>query len=280
MRLITLRSVCTVSIIMLAGCQYPEATFSQAELDAAEAEVSAQLQEFWDVWQASSFDEGMAYYSGHPDMSFVTDGFLWESKAAAEAAYRPFFEAIERQEMNASETRVSALTPEVVHVTQTATYTQYFRSGEVSPARDFAMSMTWVKEGGEWKALTYHFSMANPAPANLKSVNLFNIASEADEAELSAAVALLNAGIQETGFQNAGYNLWKMGGSQDPDASPLGFDYLMEGIWPDQAAYDEIHAAEAYLAAGEASGDVFERILADRLYSRFVRINVGGPGEG
>ena len=280
MRLITLRSVSAVSIIMLAGCQSPGTTFSQADLDAAEAEVEAQLEEFWGVWRASSFDEGWAYYSDHPDMSFITDGFLWESKAATEAAYRPFFEGIERQDMNASETRVFALTPGVVHVTQTATYTQYFRSGEVSPERDFAMSMTWVKEGGEWKAMTYHFSMANPAPANRKSVTLLDLPSDVSEAELVGAFSILNSAVQGIGYPNAGYGLWKAGGSQNPEAAPLGFDYILEGMWPDQAAYDEIHAAEAYLAAGEAATDVLARIGTGPLYSRFDRINVGGPGEG
>ena len=280
MRPITLMSVSIFSLFLLVGCQSRNAVFSQADLDAAEAEVETQLGAFWDAWLASSFDEGMAYYSDDPGMGFITEGRVWESKAAVEQAYRPFFEGIERQELEVSETHLAALTPEVVLVSQAATYTQYFRSGEVSPARDFAMSLTWLKEGGEWKVMAYHFSMASPPPANLKSVNLFNLASEADEAELAAVLEIMNAGIGQTGFRNAGYNLWKLAGTQSADASPIGFNHILEGMWPDQAGYDGIHAAEAYVAAGEEVGDAFERLAAGRLYSRFVRVNVGGPGEG
>jgi len=279
MRLITLRSGFVVSLFLLDGCQSPGNTFSQADLDAAEAEVEAQLDAFWDAWRAASFDEGMAFYSDNPDMSFITDGFIWESKAAAEAAYRPFFEGIERQEMNVSETRIFALTPDIVQMIQGVTYTQYFGTGEVSPARDFALSMTWVKEGGEWQAMTYHFSMANPTPTNLKSVNLFNMSPNATEAELVEALTFLNAGVEETGYPNAGYGLWKVSGPQNPDTPPIGSEYMLVGNWPDQAVYDEIHAAEAYVAASEAGADVFGRIGPSMSYSRFVRINVGGPGE-
>jgi hypothetical protein len=280
MRLIRLRSAFVLSVLMVAGCQSQGTDFPAADLETAEREVEAQLGAFWDAWMASSFEEGMAYYSGSPDLSFITDGYVWESKGSAEEAYRPFFAGIERQEMDLSETRVAALTPEVVLVTQAGMFTQYLRSGEVSPERDFALSMTWVKMGGEWKVMAYHFSMANPSPATLRSVHLFNMPSNATEAELVDALETLNAGVREAGFRNAGYGLWKREASQSLDATPVGFEYLWEGLWPDQAGYDEIHESEAYLAAGEGIGDVFDRIAVGQLYSRFVRVSVGGPGEG
>jgi hypothetical protein len=280
MRLIRLRALSVLSVLMLAACQSQGTEFPGGDLETAETEVEAQLGAFWDEWLASSFDEGMAYYSGSPGLSFITDGVVWESKATVEEAYRPFFAEIERQELDLSESRVTALTPEVVLVTQAGTYTQYFRSGEVSPARDFALSMTWAKEGGEWKVMAYHFSMANPSPATLKSVHLFTMPPNATEAELVEALETLNAGVRAAGFRNAGYELWKTGEITIPDAIPIGFDYIWEGIWPDQPGYDEIHAAEAYQSAGEGIGDIFDRIAVGQLYSRFVRVNVGGPGEG
>jgi ketosteroid isomerase-like protein len=279
MRPFPLRFVCAALIVIMAGCQSPGTTFSQSDLDAAETEVEAQLDAFWEAWLASSFDEGMAYYSDDPGLSFITDGFIWESKAAAEAAYGPFFAGIERQELDESKTLIVALAPQVVQVTQAATYVQYFRSGEVSPPRSFALSMTWVKEEGEWKVMTYHLSMPNPAPATLKSVHLFNLPPNAEESVLVEALATANAGVRQTGFQNAGYDLWKVDSAQLPESAPVGFGYLMEGIWPDQAAYDEIHAAEAFIAAGEASRAIFDLTATSQLYSRFVRMDVGGPGE-
>jgi ketosteroid isomerase-like protein len=265
--------------LFIVSCQPQGATVTQADLDAAEAEVAAELDAFWEVWRASSFDEGMAYYSDDPAMTFITDGYLWESKAAAEEAYRPAFAAVERQEMEVSETRIHALSPGIVVVVQEATYVQYTRSGEVSPAREFALSMTWVKEGGEWKAMTYHYSQPNPAPATLKSVHLVNVAPGSTQEDVVEIFTALNAGIQEAGYPDAGYSLWKIGEAEEPDTAPIGSDYFLEGLWPDQATYDQIHQAEAFQAAIESVTASWQRVLADQSYARVDRIDVGGPGE-
>ena len=267
-----------VSLIALSSCQSPATTFSQADLDAAEAEVAARLEAFWDAWAAASFDEGMAFYSDDPDMTFIDDGFVWESKAATEAAYRPYFDVIERQEVDVTETRIVALTPEVVHVIQAVTFIQSFTDGTSGPPMEAAISLTWVKEGGEWQAMAYHFSITNPVPAARKSVTLLNLPPDATEGDLVGMFSSMNAAIQGMGYQGAGYGLWRAGGAQLPDANPLGFDYLLEGLWPDQATYDEIHAAEAYTAAAEEGNEAWSRIAPNTVYSRFDRIDVGGPG--
>ncbi|MFH1765849.1 MAG: nuclear transport factor 2 family protein [Gemmatimonadota bacterium] len=278
MRQSSLRLVFTLALIPLSSCQSPAATFSKADLDAAEAAVATQLEAFWDAWGTASFDQGMAFYSDDPDMTFVDNGFVWESKAAIIAAYRPYFEALEKQEANVTETRIVALSPEVVQVTQAVTFIQFFKDGTVGRPMVSAVSLTWVLAGGEWQAMTYHFSTPNPTPTARKSVTLLNLPPNATEGDLVGMFSAMNAAIQGMGYQGAGYGLWKAGGAQIPDATPLGFDYLLEGMWPDQATYDAIHEAEAYTAAAEEGEEIWNRIAPNTVYSRFDRIDMGGPG--
>ena len=279
MRLVAIRSFIALGFIALCSCQSATADYSQADLDAAETEVAAELEGFWEAWSAASIDEGMAFYSDSPDGSFVNDGVIWESIGAANAAYRPFFDQIERQEFDIKETRLLALTPTVVHATIDVSLIQFFRNGIISGESRIGFTMTWVKEGGEWKALTYHFSTVRPAPATMKSVHLLNLPANTTETMLVDALNQANAGVREAGYENAGYDLWKIAETETPSATSIGFQYIWEGIWPDQPAYDEIHAAESYLATGEAVGNIFDAINAGQLYTRYVRVPVGGPGE-
>jgi hypothetical protein len=108
-----------------AGCQAADTTYSVADLDAAEAEVAATLNEFWSGWESADFDEGLTYFSESPDMTFITDGSLWKSWEAVVEAHRPYFETIERQEIDLAETGLNAVAPEAVYVTQTGTYRQF-----------------------------------------------------------------------------------------------------------------------------------------------------------
>jgi len=280
MRPFTLRFFCAISIVLLVGCQGQGTTFTQADLDDAEAGVQATLEEFWSAWGAADFEEGMAYYSDNPGMSFITDGNVWESKTAAEEAWRPFFESLDHQVLNITRTHLNALTPEVVQVTQTGRYTQYSRTGEASPEMDFTGSFIWVKESGDWKAVAFHNSVANPTPSTLRSVHLVDFPTAADEAAYIQALATLNDAIQTAGYPGNGYELWKIGETQDPEATPIGFSYVMEGSWTDQETYDLIHELDAYQNFGQETLDLFERIAAGQRYTRYVRVPLGGPGEG
>jgi hypothetical protein len=213
-------------------------------------------------------------------MAFVTDGFAWDSKAAAEDAYRSFFGSLQSQEVEVIRTDIHALTPDVVHVTQMARYTQTDLSGEVSPLRRFAATFVWVKEGGEWKVMAFHQSEPSPPRAGIKTVHLLNTPSPADEAAYTEAVAELNRAIREAGYPGNGYTMWTVSDSQDPDATTVGYGLLLEGIWTDQDTYDAIHELEAYESFDQEALDLFERVSAGERYTRYERVEVGGPGEG
>jgi hypothetical protein len=262
----------------MAGCQ-PGGTYTQADLDAAEAEVQAELDGFWAAWSAASFDEGMAFYSDDPEMAFAGNGVLWESKAAADEAYRASFESLERQEINISDTRIHALTPEIVYAAQAATYAAVSRSGETSPETPWAGSFLWVKEGGEWSILNYHGSEPKTPTATMNSVHLLNTPSAADEAAYAAGLRELNAAIRAAGYPGNGYDLWKMG-DQNPEYESVGAGLILEGRWTDLETYDLVHALDAYNDIPPETMEMFQRVAADQRYTRYVRVPVGGPGEG
>jgi uncharacterized protein (TIGR02246 family) len=280
MRIFRVSGLLVLSVWVLAGCQAPGAPYSSADLAAAEQEVSAALNEFWGAWLDVDFDEGMAFYAESPDLSLMTDGYLWESKTAAEEAFRPYFETLERQEIDFQVTKIQALAPNVVHVAQIGTYRQFGTDGSVTPDIGFATDLVWAKRDGSWKVIAYHQSEENPAPTELKSVHLFDLPPSISEADFVGSLKAFNDVIRTAGFKGNGYEFFRVGESQDPEETPVGFDYVMHGTWVDQPTYDQIHELELYQNTPQELMDVFVPVFAGQRYSRYVRIPTGGPGEG
>ena len=238
------------------------------------------LDEFWAAWEAANFDDGMAFYSDSPDMGFITDGTVWESKAAAEAAFRPFYDSLESQDIDITQTQMKALTPDIVLVTQTGRYVEHSRAGVVSPEMDFVGSFVWVKEDGTWKALAFHNSMASPPPASLLSLHLLESPSAADEAAYIQALATTNDAILSAGYAGNGYSLWKIDEAQNPEYTPVGSGYVLEGFWTDEETYDLVHGLDVYQTIDQATTELFDRVSTGQRYTRYVRVPTRGPGEG
>ncbi len=110
----------------------------------------------------------------------------------------------------------------------------------------------------------------DPTPS-LKTVHFFNLTWDAEETFLVEALQLLNSAIEEAGYPDAGYRLWKVSTWREGR-----YAYLMEGIWPDQATYDTIHASSAWLAAQERVQPVMGQIVEQEVYDRFRAIPLVG----
>ena len=80
-------------------------------------------------------------------------------------------------------------------------------------------------------------------PNNLKSVSLWSDSEGVDPTMLLASLELINTAIDSIGYPDAGYKLWIV--TEDS----IAFRFMMEGLWPDMAAYDEIHDSEIYKVA-------------------------------
>lgn len=108
---------------------------------------------------------------------------------------------------------------------------------------------------------------ASPA---IKSHHLLNLPASITEAEFATLLHDLNAAIAEAGYPDAGYRLWKVTGEQVGD-----YNYLWEGNWPSQEAYDGIHDHTAYVAAVDRLRSTFEAMEEHHIYNRYVEIPLG-----
>jgi hypothetical protein len=94
-----------------------------------------------------------------------------------------------------------------------------------------------------------------------------NLPSEVSESQLASALADISSVIAELGYPGAGYRVFRV---QSDTTSE--YEYLWEGNWPSQAAYDVIHENEAYVAAFEAHQSMFESLGEMQVYRRYVEI--------
>jgi len=98
----------------------------------------------------------------------------------------------------------------------------------------------------------------------LQSVSYLKVPDGFDTQELMKVFDALNEAIDSIGYPDAGYQLWLI----QEDSSEI--NYMLEGFWPDQTAYDEIHNHPLYEATGanyEATWDDVENVE----YHRFVK---------
>ena len=105
-----------------------------------------------------------------------------------------------------------------------------------------------------------------PIENTLKSVSLFKDTAQLEPAEILASLERVNQAIDSIGYPDAGYQLWIVQSDTVDD-----FRFMINGFWPDQAAYDQIHNHELYKSASEAE-DVIWNKLKNTWYNRFQRV--------
>ena len=101
----------------------------------------------------------------------------------------------------------------------------------------------------------------------MKSLHLLNLPPEISESQLASVLADINSAIAELGYPDAGYTLFKV--QSDTTAE---YQYLWEGNWPSQAAYDVIHENETYVTSFEMHQAVFDALAEDHVYHRYVEV--------
>jgi hypothetical protein len=102
----------------------------------------------------------------------------------------------------------------------------------------------------------------------LQSVSYFQDTVGVDPTVLIKAFALMNEAIEEIGYPDAGYKLW----IRESDTSDVRF--MIEGLWPDQAAYELIHDNQLYIdASTRTANDTAMVGLVSVEYYRFEKIN-------
>ena len=101
----------------------------------------------------------------------------------------------------------------------------------------------------------------------LKSVSLFYDSTGVNPSELISFLDRMNKAIDSIGYPDAGYKLWIVQSDTSKD-----YRFMLEGYWPDQAAYDLIHNDELYKNASEGGDETIWKHLKNISYNRFVMV--------
>ena len=101
----------------------------------------------------------------------------------------------------------------------------------------------------------------------LQSVSYFQDTVGIDPLSLFKAFTSMNEVIDEIGYPDAGYKLWM----RESDASDVRF--MVEGLWPDQAAYDLIHNHQLFIDARTTFPTVMDGLVSVEYY-RFKKIKL------
>lgn len=110
----------------------------------------------------------------------------------------------------------------------------------------------------------------------IRSVHLFDLPTGISRTQIADALGQLNQAIVSAGHAEAGYALWEVNQAQVPGYPSVGYAFIMEGVWPSQSAYDEIHEAPAFRAAIEENREILQAISDASAYSRYQKVGLGG----
>ena len=99
----------------------------------------------------------------------------------------------------------------------------------------------------------------------LKSVSLFHDSTGVNPSELLSFLESMNKAIDSIGYPDAGYKLWIVQSDTSKD-----YRFMLEGYWPDQAAYDLIHNNDLYKNASKGGDETVWKNLKNVSYKRFI----------
>jgi hypothetical protein len=99
----------------------------------------------------------------------------------------------------------------------------------------------------------------------LKSVSLFSDSAGVNPSDLMSVIERMNKAIDSIGYPDAGYKLWIVQSDTFKD-----YRFMLEGYWPDQAAYDLIHNNDLYKNANKGEDVTIWENLKSVSYNRFV----------
>jgi uncharacterized protein (TIGR02246 family) len=143
---------------IVAACQPASVALTDADKSAVVEELAPVLEASWEAWRAVDYDSGMSFYLDSPETVFTSQGATIRGFAAINEAFRPAFANIEQQEIDLTETHITVLSVDAVHVTESGMYAQFDGTDVELRRAPFSFSATWVRNDGEWRIITCHQS--------------------------------------------------------------------------------------------------------------------------
>lgn len=109
-------------------------------------------------------------------------------------------------------------------------------------------------------------AMTSPS-SHVKSVMLYDSINKWPIDTIQSAIDRLNEVIGEIESRPAGYSIWKV---QSDTINT--YQYLIQGHWPDQAAFDSIHVNPDFRKQLDADVHVYNETRKWKLYRRYEAI--------
>jgi hypothetical protein len=156
------RTVLPLMLLVAAACQPATTELTDAEKAAIADEVNAINAEFWDVWRAADYEQGMLYYLNSPDLAFAMEGVVDYGYAEIDAKYRPWYANVASMTITVTDSRTTVLARDVVYIMETGTSSPTDTAGVTGPESPFALTHIWVLRDGEWKIHLGHQSLPTP----------------------------------------------------------------------------------------------------------------------
>ena len=103
-----------------------------------------------------------------------------------------------------------------------------------------------------------------------KSIHLINLKPDASEQDLLNLLDELNKIISELRVAEVKYQLWKDRGDENKHRN---YQYIMESTWPNQKVYDTVHNSEIYKTFVEKTGEKWEELIQDHVYTWYMALN-------
>lgn len=101
-----------------------------------------------------------------------------------------------------------------------------------------------------------------------KAIHMVNLNSVADEAEFISILNELNDVIEELGYPEIRYIVWKEKGRGEGR-----YQYFFESTWPDIKTYQKIHEHEKYQKVRDKHKETYDKLLKDDVYNRYMPLN-------
>ncbi len=142
-----------LGLLTMAACQPPAAELTEAQRAAIADTVEQRTNELMAAASTGEFDSLATYFDDSDQFLWAYQGNWWRSWAAADSAFRPAFEAVERQEIEIAETHVRVVAADAAYVMLGGTYRQIDTADVTGPDIPFAWGGLWLRRDGTWKVL-------------------------------------------------------------------------------------------------------------------------------
>lgn len=111
------------------------------------------------------------------------------------------------------------------------------------------------------ESVGYNSTGTGPA---VKSMTMFNLPDGVTVDQINASIKEANKAIAGLGYLGNGYAFYMV---QDDEVKTQ--QCLVEGTWLSQEVYEIIHDSDEWKAATSADKDMWDKIMADRMYRRY-----------